>query len=238
MKKIGIIIVLLLIADVAYCVELSKSFEAGNEITINLPNEWVSIPTQVLSNVNKDKPRNQQWDYAYQPSDSENWLTYPYILIRVSNTGKVPASEFDEYKKPLNQTDNEELNKKAPSMIDNIGITERHFDDSSATYYFTTKMNIENVGSVIFKSALIFTEKGYIETGCYVNGADSQKYLPIFDEILGNIEIGASLKYRESNVNSKLYSRSSIFKTIINMTIGASIALLIYNLFRRKKKQG
>lgn len=238
MKKVGIIIVLFLIADISFCDELNKVFKAGNKITINLPSGWVSIPEPILSDVNSGKPRNQKWDYAYQLNNSGNWFVYPYILVRVTNTGKVPATAFAEYRRPLNENDNEELNKSSTEKVDYIGIIEKHFNDSAATLFSTARVNVQGIGIVIFKSALIFTEKGLIEIGCYINEAASEEYMPVFDKILKGIKLDESLKYNATNESSLLQMFFSKSKHILNMVIGASIALLILNIVGKKKKHG
>jgi hypothetical protein len=105
-----------------------------DSITFVLPDGWVPIPTDILSQrtaeVAKAAPKagTLHWKYGYQPS-ANSWFSYPYLLIKTSDDGRIPESEWQK----LPSVDMSKINATAreavlSSVLSNISIGKMSYD--------------------------------------------------------------------------------------------------------------
>ena len=98
-------IILVLLCSLAFVspvssVELNKPFHTGDNFTINLTDDWIQIPKEVLSEFSNfisevaPKDEKESYDYGFQLRSSNGWLTYPYILIKVKKHGRLPDGKL------------------------------------------------------------------------------------------------------------------------------------------------
>src|SRR5205085_629999 len=81
-------------ASGAFAAEVSKP-----ELTLDAPDGWVEVPSAVLQafydELKRQTPLGQvpKYDYAFQAAAGPPWLSYPYVLVKITPGGR--PSEHD-----------------------------------------------------------------------------------------------------------------------------------------------
>ncbi len=73
-----------------------------NVFSITIPDGWVEIPKDVIDEYEEETAKlvpnmpAQHYDYGFQLGSSANWLDYPYVLVQLKNTGRIPESQLEK----------------------------------------------------------------------------------------------------------------------------------------------
>lgn len=239
MKKIFILLsnlLLLLLVQPALCQDFKKEFNTNFGFSLYLNNEWSELPQDFLEQNNKGQ--KSKWDMGYILSNENLSSGYrPNILVKINESGRVPASVFKKYKKTPEEVNDKYRKNNNQTVFGNISVIEYYFDDESYTLHSSSIIKLENIGRILSHGRIIFTEKGYIEIVAYSPESEADKYSPFFKEVFETINIDKSLKYKKSSsdlIPTNVYSE---LKHILNYFVGASIAVLFYAIIKRKKRK-
>lgn len=142
------------------------------ELSFDLPAQWVEIPSNVLAEVQKNvmgeiantssKINLLEWKYAFQSPTSQHWMDYPYILVEVSSSGRVPESSLEKLPKVDTSDTKREVADALKNLADNISIGEVKYDAERRIVWSTLAMNVKDVGAVKALTASLPSATGYI----------------------------------------------------------------------------
>lgn len=214
--------------------------------TLSLPDGWVEMPQDVLSAMHEalsqqaPNAKIPKYDYGFQLEAAQNWLEYPYILVQVSASGRVPEHEL----KVMPKIDlNEEIKKQGAglqSIMTNTTLGQMQYDEAAHVVWITMKTDVANVGKIQGISGLIPTETGIVQVHAYATESDFPTYLPIFRQIITSTTISPDLTYKPRWTDSSKFLTAINWgqvagNAVIGAGIGGVIALFI-GIGRKKKR--
>lgn len=140
---------------------------------ISLPPEWIEIPRDVIDSYEEavamsapDFPL-QHYDYAFQLESSKNWFEFPYILIQVKNSGRIPENQLQKFEQISLQKDLKKYERQSNLIMSDIQAGKMVYDKQNKIIWMRIEGNIANVGSMAGLSCMVPTEKGFIQISGY-----------------------------------------------------------------------
>ena len=238
--KYYLLIIMFMAVSITYADEYKK-----NQFAITIPSGWVEMPRDIIDSYEKllaeaapDLPL-QHYDYGFQLESSENWFEYPYILIQIKNSGRIPENDLEKLEQISLQKEFDKHEKQVGSIASELQAGKMVFDKHHRIVWMGFEMKVVNVGPISGLSAMIPTEKGLIQVSGYSLRAD----YPIYDSIFHSIALStipiAELAYKPhwtDNVPSVVRGINwdkVIGNTIIGALIGGILGLFSY--LKRKK---
>jgi hypothetical protein len=248
LKRFGFKVALLVVGFSAF---VPLAFATGDfqkpGLTLSLPDGWMEIPQDVLTSVRDELVRQApnakipKYDYGFQLETGQNWMAYPYILVQVSNSGRVPEHQL----KSMPKMDLNEMfkNKAADlkSLMSNASLGQMQYDETAHVVWITFQSDVVGTGKVQGISGLIPTEKGYLQVHCYSEESNFQTYLPTFRQIVTSLAVSPDLAYKPRwTDNSPILSGMDWSQVAVKAIGGAIIAGLIalFAALMRRKKEG
>lgn len=158
----------------------------------------------------------------------------------IKNSGRIPENELEKMEQLSLQKELDEHEKQVSSMASELRGGEMVFDKQNRIVWMGIKMNVANTGPISGLSAMIPTEKGFIQVSGYSHTADYPIYESTFRSIALSTSPAVEIAYKRhwaDNVPSVVrginWSKVS-GKAIIGAIIGGIIGLFSY--LRRKKE--
>jgi len=237
----------LLLGTPGFGADLPQSFAAKEGFTIHLPMDWKPIPKEVLDRYSQaisriaPKAEKQHYDYGFQRTDTPKWFTYPYILVQVNRSGRIPEEQLKALKRIEKALDDSfaKATDSISSITSNASLGEPIYDPVSHILWTRIAIDVKDTGTVRGIIGAILTEEGFVQIACYAKGDDYGKYQPVFEKVINETDIRADLEYevrnRAGKTSEKVRNQGSFtWKTISLALIGA--LLLFFVGWRRKKK--
>lgn len=248
MKITTVLIATITAVQLAIAVELPHEFRTKDGFTIYFPENWVEIPSDVLNQYSETVHRlapqasKQTYDYGYQHQPFDTWMSYPYVLIQVKRTGRLPESELKKYKRI------EEGFRKGMSGIENkmSGLVSQAqqgkpiYDSPHHILWMTMSMNVQNVGPVSALLALKLTEFGIVQVMMYATQNTFDTYEPVFRKIATNMTLTREVQYKPQIADSfpiigGINTGKVVTAALQGALIGGIIGLIAWIVKRIKK---
>lgn len=204
-----------IITIIAYIVLISTTSHAERVtfpgFSIDIPDKWKVIDSDVFNFAidkmvklsNNTLNRDDLADYGIHSGNNEKPFDFPYILITVSEPGKVSISEFErQYNKIFIKKEMENA-KKLPSLIKDGGITYKSFDKENKTIYSESVGNLTTGEQACSSNIVKLTEKGSISIACYANCRNYDDYKALFLNILNSIELSPELVHKQKSADEQ-----------------------------------
>jgi hypothetical protein len=204
-------VIVLLLGTPCFGVDLPQSLACKEGFTIHLPQDWKPIPKEVLDRysqaISRMAPQAEQqvYDYGFQRADSPKWFTYPYILVQVKRSGRIPEEQLKSLKR-IEKALDDSFSKTTDSLsalASNASLGEPVYDPVSHILWTRIAIDIKNAGTVRGIIGSILTEEGFVQIACYAKDDDFGKYLPVFEDVIKKTELRAELKYGAQNTGGK-----------------------------------
>jgi hypothetical protein len=238
------LLVVLLVSSVcpAYAVPFQK-----DAFSITLPDGWVEIPRDILDAYQKEAAKavtnagQVNYDFGFQLDSGENWLTYPYILIQVKNTGRIPENQLKEFESVSVQKEMNKMEDKVSSLLSDLQAGKTVYDQENKIIWMRIDVNAANVGPVVGIIAIVPTQTGAIQVNAYCTKADFPKYEPLFRSAVISTTPAPKLAYKMSGGDSavNVVRRIDWGKVLQRGMLWSVIGGLIGGLsYVRKKKAG
>lgn len=199
------------------------------ELTIDVPDGWVEVPGPVLQAFHDELQRKSplvqapRYDYAFQSTQGPPWLSYPYVFVKVTASGR--PTEQDLEKLPSIDVDTKGREDGSPGPM--------AYDKAANIVWLSSKDDGQSVAPVTGLSAAIPTEQGFVELHAYAKAADFDARLPTFRKIITSARVVPHLAYRPHWTD-----RSGPFTGFGRLASWAAIAGLIsvfVVIYRRRK---
>ena len=249
MQRTKIIVLLVLfITIVAIGKASGNELHQKNGFSITLPDEWVEMPRDIIdlyeNKVSKQAPnaKKQHYDYGFQLESSNNWFEYPYILVQIKNTGRIPENQLEKlenysFKDTINKS-----KKDMSSLMSDIQAGKMYYDKHEKIIWVRIEMNVVNVGIVSGLCCMVPTEKGFIQVNGYSLRNKFSNYEPFFRSVSMSVSPEPGLVYKPKWSDSLPPVISGIDwgkvagKAIAGAIIAGIIAL-IAGLLKKKKNR-
>lgn len=232
-----------------FSTQFSQEINICDGVKLKLPDDWIEIPKDKIDSTYKIVAETTEtemvyYDFGYQWQQNKGYFSYPYLLIQVNESLRIPESELDMYK--FNQGLNDGIESdEVSNIVDSISVGESVFDPIKNRVL--TKFGMESYGvEMTGFMDLQLTNKGYVMIYMYSIDSELAQYESLFTQIMDNIEITQDAKYIYKDINNtKAYnskndkSDQSIFSKVLSGIVAAAILggiSFLVNSLRRKKK--
>lgn len=228
------------------CIASCGAFAAGvskPEVTIELPEGWVEVPGEVLQAF-YDELRRQapnaavpKYDYAFQSDPGPPWLSYPYVLVKVTTGGR--PSEFELENLPRIDLDArfKEKSGEWSNVMNDTALGKMRYDKAANVVWLTSKSNVVDVGEVSGISGIIPTEKGFVELHAYARSEDFDGHFPTFEKIISGAKVAPGLAYRPSWTDKLGPLAGFDFKQLgFIVVLGALIGVVVAAVRKRRAR--
>lgn len=223
--------------------DLTKEFKADVGFTLFLTQDWIEIPKDVLDSYSKSfavktGSSEERWNYGYQLVSKKKWLQYPYALIRINESGRVPELELENLQKidVDMQKSVQEVEQTSKGILTKLQLGGTYYDYRDHIIFSAVKVNVRGAGDVIVFTALKLTKKGFIQFAGYALEEDGDKFMDFFKNAAHQMKLSSELEYRDEKSKVVDNDRQQIWKVLIFVIIiTLSIGAMIRWRFLRKK---
>lgn len=242
------VILSLFFAAGCFAQQAEQPFPTKDGFTLHLPTDWKPIPADVLDAYSREiaklapQTEKQVYDYGFQLSAARRWFTYPYILVQVKRSGRVPEDQLRSLSKIGEAMDSSfaKAGKSLSSFAANGKIGETVLDPSTHTLWTRMSIDVKGVGTINGLIGTVLTETGFIQISCYAEEQEFRGYLPVFEAIVKGAVLSDELKYRSGAGDSEPASGGIGRGMIVGIAV-ACMASAVFLWFvirkRRDKKQ-
>ncbi len=225
----------------------SASVSAGSiskpEVTVELPDGWVEVPAAVMQSFHdemlRQAPKAQipKYNYAFQSAAGPPWLSYPYVLVKVTPSGR--PSEFELENLPRIDLDSKirEKGEDWSNLMKDTSLGQMRFDKAANVVWLTSKSDVVNIGEVRGISGIIPTEQGFVELHAYAHSADFDGHFPMFEKIITAAKVAPHLAYQPSWTD-KLgpFARFDFKEMGFLVVLGALIGVVVATVRKRRTR--
>jgi hypothetical protein len=171
------------------------------EFTITLPKGWTPVPTEIVAAFNESvggmapAATAPKFNYGFQLHPDDGGINYPYMLIQVSDAGRVSDDVLKEYEK-INVA---EAGKKIPglkSWVDQTTFGKRQYDPVTHIIWLSTLAHLDNIGDVQGLSGTLLTQRGVVRAMCYALARNAEKEIPLCRKTILSIRVSPDRVYQ------------------------------------------
>lgn len=226
------------------------SMAFGNEFkkdgfAITLPDAWVEIPGDIIEAYEKEAAKLVQnaqavnYDYGFQLKTAKGWLTHPYFLIQVKNTGRISEHQLKEFEGISVPKTVDQVKTGVGSVLADIQVDKMVHDKENNILWMRMEVKTANVGDVVGLIGMVPTEKGIIQVNGYCIKADYPKYEPVFRSVVISTTPDPELVYNanatgQSITTEKKLDWGKVLKVALLWgLIGGLIGVLV-SFFKKK----
>lgn len=231
-----------------YAVELTHKFNSPEGFTMYLPGDWVEIPNEVLNEYSEKVSQlvpqigKQVYDYGFQLTPVDRWMTHPYILVQVKRTGRIPEEELRKYRQ-INEVFSEhlgEVEKDISGILSNAKLGETLYDTENRILWISISFVLAETERVNAQIAVKLTEFGVIQMTGYATEDTFPSYQPLFQEMARQISLDNSIAYKPQQTDGDAatggMSAVRVLKAVLRGAIfGGIIGLIIWLVKKRKR---
>jgi hypothetical protein len=211
------------------------------EVTLEVPDGWVEVPADVLQAFHDEMQRQAplvqapKYNYALQSMPGPPWLSYPYVLVKVTPSGR--PTEHD-----LETLPTIDLNAKVreqgdawSGLMKASSLGQMRYDKAANIVWLSSKSEVKSIGAVTGISGIIPTEQGFVELHGYAKDADFAQHLPTFQKIITGAKVAPHLQYQPRWTDQLGPAARFDFKWLgFLAAIGALVGISVATYRRRK----
>jgi hypothetical protein len=210
--------------------------------SIDLPPGWIQIPSAAIAETTREVARRApnaptpHYDYGFQFGSPDRWFTYPYVLVQVKRTGRIPESEFAKLDKFSTADTAARLQDKIREIATDVEIGKMRYDPTSRIIWVNTGGNVADVGRFSGVSAIVPTEFGLIQFNGYALEQEFMGFLTVFHEIIGSLSAADSARYRSRAADRVPFLSSIKWDSVLASALIGAIAGIAGFAFRSRRK--
>lgn len=236
----------LCIATACPAKEAKQPFPTKDGFTLFLPDDWKPIPGDVLDAYSRaiaklaPQVEKQTYDYGFQLSAARKWFTYPYILVQVKRSGRVPEDQLRSLARIGEAMDSSfaKARESLSSFATNGTIGETVLDASSHTLWTRIAIDVKGAGTINGLVGTVLTENGFIQISCYAKEREFPGYLPVFETIVRAAVLSDALKYRPGAADSETATGGIGRGVIVGIAVaGIAAGALFWFVVRERRKK-
>ncbi len=245
----GLVSMFLLLVIPCFGIDLPQAIPAHEGFTLHMPAGWKPIPREVLDRYSREiaklapKAEKQAYDYGFQREDTPKWFAYPYILVQVKRSGRIPEEQLESLQRIEKAMDDSfaKASDSLSSFTSGASIGKPLYDASHHILWTQVAIDVKEIGTVRGVIGAILTGEGFVQIACYARDADFKNYLPLFEAIVKNTELSKDLRYSADN-GKVAKKREDGKKGPVSMEtmalVFAAAALIIIGWRASRKKSG
>ncbi len=225
--------------------ELSQRFETKDDFTVRLPADWEAIPPdvlkaygEVLAKAAPNVPR-QTYEYGFQRAGARSWFTYPYVLIQVKNTGRIPEAQLQSVRRTeaaINEGA-EKFSSALSEVVSGVSLNETVYDADFHILWSKIAAQVAGVGPILGLVGVRLTENGVVQIMGYARESEYADYAPLFEAIIKQTEIGEHARYKPRMTDAIPFVNRIDWAKVLGGAVGGGIVGAIGALIARQRKK-
>lgn len=211
-----------------------------HDFAITVPDGWRPISPEVIRAVNQTSSNLgsafpslsvPRYDCGWQEASGPT-LTYPYVLVKVDNSGRVPESALRKTL-DLDTSDVKQIQTHYSNFVSSLEVGQFAYDRRAQILWFNGGASLSSGRRFRFLGALVLTDRGSIRVYQYALQDTFADYASTFVEIARSVTLGESLQYHPNR--SHFWTKTAA-RAIAALII--SLLCVLFVLFRGKKRSG
>ncbi len=223
--------------------------------SVAIPEGWKQIPEASIASAisalqGPDPDIKIIYDVGFQPADSIQWLTYPYVFVQV-----LPYADFgldrqlteDEWPEIIqnitgaNMEDHAEQNisPEYRELFRNVEARSPRLDRANRRFFWAMDMDIPSFGPLRASGTGHFGRESLIQIFLYSHRDRTEQYMPMYDALVGSFRFDPEKEYDPILAASQSSSKSLWPRVLKKGLIGAilgGVAGAWACLSRKKRK--
>jgi hypothetical protein len=210
-------------------------------VTLDVPEYWNEIPPDVLEFYSLQSAEEngglmvEIYQYGFRPGNPEADFAPPQILIQIKESGRLDYRQFLHLPPIEVVRDHEaaQLNQRKGPLLEDLRLNEVVFDRENYSIHVAATLDLKFEGKVTVTSVSFLTERGVFTVHCYALISHRAVMEPVFDRILGSVQIDDSIRYRP-HLSDRLPPRPALISYGIAFVL-AVLALVVHLVQRRRR---
>ena len=225
--------------------ELSQRFETKDDFTVWLPPDWKAIPPdvlraygEVLAKAAPNVPR-QTYEYGFQQAAAHNRFTYPYILIQVKNTGRIPEAQLKSVRRTAAAMNEgaQKFSSALSKVVSGVSLNETVYDADFHILWSKIAAQVVGVGPILGLVGVRLTENGVVQIMGYAKESEYAEYAPLFEAIIKQAEIAEYARYKPRMIDAIPFVNRINWTEVLGGAVGGGIVGAIGALIARQRKK-
>jgi len=139
-------------------------------------------------------------NYAFQRDEKAEWMSYPYVIVQIMKTGKIPESQFANMEK-LSSAGADLAKERYGALCSRLEFGKSYYDPSNrimwakGTFEIDPSVSKPDLGTICAFGAMHLTEKGAIRVFSYCRKAELEELQKVLEEILRSVRVGVNNRY-------------------------------------------
>jgi len=227
----------------------AATFETNHDFSVVLPAGWVEAPAEALRHIESGISElsggasKARYDYGYQLSSAKTWFEYPYILVQVNRSGRIPEGQLTQYEKIESglRSGVEMTAESLGTILSSIKQGETLYDERDHVLWSTFTTSVQGLGAVSGLIAVKLTEFGFIQLMGYSTEGTYEKYSPIFRQAVRTLLIPGEHQYRPRLTDHAptvwgINLGQSAIAGLVGGLVGGIVALIGYLKKKRSRR--
>ena len=202
MRKIQFLAGLLFMTGFAMTVN-STEIKDKDGFSFTIPDGWVQIPQKVIDQVmtqyRKMSPqfKTLKYNYAFQRANQKGWFVYPYIVVQIRKTGKIPEKYLNNFRK-VEKDIQKGADKAQKGMQNKVSGTMKNtvYDKMNSILWSEMDANVKGVGKIKGLTAMKLTRFGTIQFVISASDKDYPKCEKEFRRMVWKMKVDPKIKYK------------------------------------------
>jgi hypothetical protein len=169
--------------------------------SVTIPDEWMEIPSEILTQVVAETRRASpgvevpEYAFGYQLATAQHWVEYPYILVQVTETGRIAESELQNMAQIDMNAAVAESVATLPDLLSGYDFGTPIYDEGSNVVWIASGFEVAGVGPVRALIGLIPTQTGFLQFNAYALEETFETWSPVFRAITTSVKVVPDLRY-------------------------------------------
>lgn len=230
---------------------IAATFATSHDFSVTLPSGWVEALPEALRAIEAGIEQasqgaiKEQFEYGYQLDSARVWFEYPYILVQVKRSGRIPEGQMAQHKRSHSgiREGMEKAGESLGAFLSGMEQGETLYDEGDHVLWSTMTMNVQGVGDVRGLIAVKLTEFGFIQLMGYATKDTFAQYSPIFREAVHTLAIDEQYEYQPRLTDHAptvwgINLGQSAIAGLFGGLAGGVVALVAYLNKKRKRRDG
>lgn len=171
------------------------------DFAVTLPDGWVQMSKDELkqfnANIRKHAPKKKALHFAYgfHPGKSAKHGTYPYMVARVSHSGRISPKSLRKLQTIDLGKALEKQKGNLPGFISRAMMGHLLYDPSLHTIWVTKQTKARGKTSVRGLTAIIATRKGFLQFSAWATDDSFAKWFPEFYKTMASVALPRAMRY-------------------------------------------
>ncbi|MFP4476957.1 MAG: hypothetical protein ACLFOY_15460 [Desulfatibacillaceae bacterium] len=220
------------------CPGVWRAHEEG--FSIDLPESWVPIPSHLIEamkeQVRETAPNAMIADYevGYRLGISNNWFSYPYLLVVVNDEGPLPARELSALKGISRAEVAKTVNQGLDEVVSTLAVGRIRYDRQSGILWTSMQSTMPEAGRISGLVGIVLTTSGFVQVEGYTRAAEFTEFAPVFRQAIQTMRFSGDTRRLESRGAEGL---AGLWQAILVFVLAIAVVFAAWMAYAKRKRE-